>query len=257
MMFRAAAWLRHQFRATGPRSVHSPWLYQLYQALRKPDALKDSKITKIAFLHGQLRADHSPLIFNEIGSREGRIKSTVCRVYKRTASSVRNAEMIAELASHFNGKTILEMGTAFGTTTLAMHFAARKSRIITLEGVPEIAAIAQENFNQYEAAHVALKIGRFADTLPQVIPDEKELALVFIDGHHSRKPTMEYLEMIVPALAERAVVVLDDIYYSRDMKQCWSELQQHPVFQVKMDFFRFGLLIKNADLSRESFRLRL
>jgi len=257
MLFEAGAWLRHQFRAKGMRSVHSPWLYQLYESLRNPDALKDSAITKIAFLHGQLRVDNTPLIFDEIGSREGLIKSTVSSVYKRTASSVRDAEMIAELASQFNGKTILEMGTAFGTTSLAMHFAARKSRIITLEGVPEIADIAQENFNKYEANNVALKIGRFADTLPQVISDEKELALVFIDGHHSRKPTIEYLEMIVPALSEKAIVVLDDIYYSRDMRQCWSELQQHWAFQVKMDFFRFGLLIKNADLSRESFRLRV
>jgi predicted O-methyltransferase YrrM len=197
------------------------------------------------------------LIFNEIGSREGRIKSTVSKVYKRTASSIRDAEMIAELAAHVNGKTILEMGTAFGTTSLAMHFAAHKSRIITLEGVPEIAAIAKGHFKKYEADNVILKTGRFSETLPLVVAGEKDLGLVFIDGHHSRKPTLEYLEMILPVLSDKAIVVLDDIYYSRDMIQCWSELQQHPAFQVKMDFFRFGLLIKNADLSAESFRLRL
>jgi len=256
-MSRVGVAVRHFFQARGLRSVHSPWLYEIYHSLRHPKALKESAITKLAILHGQLRVDDSPLIFDEIGSREGRMKSTVSKVYKRTASSIRDAEMIAELASHVNGKTILEMGTAFGTTSLAMHFAAHKSRIITLEGVPEIAAIANEHFEKYEAENVVLKIGRFADTLPQVISDEKEFALVFIDGHHSRKPTLEYLEMILPALSEKAIVVIDDIYYSREMSQCWSELQQHPAFQVKMDFFRFGLLIKNEDLSPECFLLRL
>jgi len=237
--------------------VHSPWLYDLFYSLRHPKALKESAITKLAILHGQLRVDDTPLIFDEIGSREGRIKSTISKVYKRTASSIRDAEMIAELAAHVNGKTILEMGTAFGTTSLAMHFAAHKSRIITLEGVPEIAAIAKEHFEKYEAENVILKTGRFSETLPQIVAAEKDLGLVFIDGHHSRKPTIEYLEMILPALSEKAIVVLDDIYYSRDMIQCWSELQQHPAFQVKMDFFRFGLLIKNADLSAECFSLRV
>lgn len=256
-LFTASVWFNHVFHSTGLRSVHSPWLYRLYYSLRNPKALKDSAITKIAFLHGQLRADKTPLIFNEIGSREGRMESTVSEVFRRTASSIRDAEMIAELAKLFNGKTILEMGTAFGTTTLAMHFAARESRIVTLEGVPEIAAIAKEHFEKYEAENVILKTGRFSETLPQVVAEEHDLGLVFIDGHHSRKPTLDYLEMIVPSLSEKAVVVIDDIYYSREMSQCWSELQQHPAFQVKMDFFRFGLLIKNADLSEECFRLRV
>ena len=256
-MSRIGAAVRHFFHARGPRSVHSPWLYEIYHSLRHPKALKESSITKLAILHGQLRVDDTPLTFNEIGSREGRIKSTVSKVYKRIATSIRDAEMIAELAAHVNGKTILEMGTAFGTTSLAMHFAAHKSRIITLEGVPEIAAIAEEHFQKCEAENVILKTGRFSETLPQVVAEEKDLGLVFIDGHHSRKPTLDYLEMILPVLSEKAIVVLDDIYYSRDMAACWQELLQHPAFQVKMDFFRFGLLIKNANLSSETFRLRV
>lgn len=249
--------IRHFFKAGGLKSVHSPWLYKIYYSMRHPKALKDAAIAKLAFLHGQLSVDKTPLVFNELGSREGRIESTVSEVFKRTSTSIGEAEMIAEMAAHFNGKTILEMGTAFGTTTLAMHFAAHKSRIITLEGVPEIAAIAQSHFEKYEADNVFLKIGRFSDTLPQVVAQENDLGLVFIDGHHSRKPTIDYLEMILPVLSEKAIVVFDDIYYSRDMAACWQELLQHPAFQVKMDFFRFGLLIKNADLSAECFRLRL
>jgi len=256
-MSRIIAAMRHFFQARGLRSVHSPWLYEIYHSLCYPKALKESAITKLAFLHGQLSVDKTPLVFNELGSREGRLETTVFEVFKRTSTSIGEAEMIAELAAHVNGKTILEMGTAFGTTSLAMHFAAHKSRIITLEGVPEIAAIAKEHFQKYEAENVILKTGRFSETLPQIVAAEKDLGLVFIDGHHSRKPTLEYLEMILPALSEKAIVVLDDIYYSRDMIQCWSELQQHPAFQVKMDFFRFGLLIKNADLSSETFRLRV
>ena len=256
-MSRIGASVRHFFQAKGLRSIHSPYLYELYYSLRNPKALKDFAITKLAFLHDKLRVDDTPLIFDEIGSREGRMKSIVSIVYRRTASSIRDAKMIAELASMVNGKTILEMGTAFGTTTLAMCFAAQKSRIITLEGVPEIAFIAKQHFKKFEAENVIIKTGRFSETLPQIVAEENDLGLVFIDGHHSYKPTLDYLNIILPSLSEKAIVALDDIYYSREMSQCWSELQQHPAFQVKMDFFRFGLLIKNADLSKECFRLRV
>jgi len=255
--YTAKAWFHHLFSAKGPRSVHSPWLYDLYSSLRNPEAIKDSRVVKLALLRGQLLDDRSTLEFDELGSRQCHVKSTVSKVFRRTAKPPKQAEMLAELASKCNGKTILELGTAFGTTTLALHFAAPKSPIITLEGVPEIAAIAQQNFKQTDSKHIELKIGRFADTLPETVESVKEISLTFIDGHHSRIPTLEYLEILFPSLAEKAIVVIDDIYYSRDMSQCWSELQQHPAFQVKLDFFHFGLLIKNPDLTAECFRLRL
>lgn len=256
-MFLINSFIKHRFKSRGLRSVHSPYLYNLYYSLLHPKALDINSIEKIKSLDRKLRQDKQILLFNEVGSRSGHIKSKVSEVYKRTTSPLKDVIRLSELASQFDGNNILEMGTAFGTTSLAMSFAAKKSKIFTLEGVPEIAAIAKENFKRLKVDNIILTEGLFYDTLPEIKKNEKDFGLVFIDGHHSYKPTIDYLEMTLPILCEKAIVVLDDIYYSREMLKCWNELQSHPAFKVKIDFFHFGILVKNNDLSEQCYKLRL
>lgn len=251
----ASARLRHIFASSGPRQVHSPWLYELYMNMRKKNSIPDIEVQQLREIRKQLSHDKYALSFDDPGSRGGQVKSTVSEVFCRTSKPLQQALAMGEMAAFCDGKTILELGTAFGTTTLAMRLAAPHSNIITVEGVPEIAAYARHTLSDQE--NIQLLIGRFDEVLPNLCEKKNQFGLVFIDGHHSRVPTMQYLNMLLPALSYKAIVIIDDIYYSEDMTLCWKELLQHEAFQVKLDFYHFGVLIRNTDLSPEILRLRL
>jgi predicted O-methyltransferase YrrM len=79
---------------------------------------------------------------------------------------------------------------------------------------------------------------------------------LFIDGHHKLKPTLNYFEQCLPFLSEKAVIVMDDINWSDEMREAWKKLQQHPRVTVSMDLFMLGILLIDKDLSKESFRIR-
>lgn len=255
ILFVVKARLKHFFSASGPKKVHSPWLYMLYRAIKDQNTLSCDQKMIIRNRRRQLADNKSALQFDDPGSRGGRVQSTVAEVFKRTSKPCRQALAIAEIAAYGNEGSILELGTAFGTTTMAIRFANANRKIITVEGVAEIASYAKETLSDDNSTEII--IGRFADVVPELAKSAEKFGMIFIDGHHSRKPTLEYLEMLLPALAEKALVIIDDIYYSKDMFQCWQELLGHAEFQVKLDFFHFGLLIRNSDLSPEIFKLRI
>lgn len=247
--------IKHFFSASGPKKVHSPWLYSLYRAIKDQNTLSCDKKMIIRNRRRQLAGNKSALEFDDPGSRGGRVLSTVKEVFNRTSKPCRQAVAIAEVAAYVNEGSILELGTAFGTTTMAIRFANANRKIITVEGVAEIAAYSKETLSF--DSNTEIIIGRFADVVPELAKSGEKFGMVFIDGHHSRRPTLDYLEMLQPALAEKALVVIDDIYYSKDMFQCWQELKSHADFQVKLDFFYFGLLVRNPDLSPEVLKLRI
>ena len=184
----------------------------MYYSLLHPKALDINSIEKIKSLDRKLRQDKQILLFNEVGSRSGHIKSKVSEVYKRTTSPLKDVIRLSELASQFDGNNILEMGTAFGTTSLAMSFAAKKSKIFTLEGVPEIAAIAKENFKRLKVDNIILTEGLFYDTLPEIKKNEKDFGLVFLMVIILINPRLIILNDITYFM--RKAIVVDDIYYS-------------------------------------------
>ena len=247
-------WIKHVFKAKKLKQIHSPFLYELCKKFSKPCSIDKSDINKLKLLRKSYINNKSELVFNEIGSREGKIESTVSEVFKRTSKPISQAIRIAELASIFNEETILEMGTAFGSTTMAINMAAPKNKIISIEGVEQIAKIASETFKNNNLKNIDLKIGNFQQMLADVINQNNKISFAFIDGHHLKEPTLEYIKVLIPALSEKSAILIDDIYCSKSMAECWKELIDNNFFSVKIDFFHFGLLIKNDDLYASNFK---
>jgi hypothetical protein len=255
LLFVVKARLKHFFSASGPKKVHSPYLYELYRAIKDQNSLSRDQKMIVRNRRRQLAGNSSALEFDDPGSRGGRVQSTVAEVFKRTSKPSKQALSIAEIAAYGNEGSILELGTAFGTTTMTIRFANGNRKIVSVEGVTEIASFAKETLGDDNNTEII--IGRFADVVPDLAKSAEKFGMVFMDGHHSRKPTLDYLETLLPALDEKALVVIDDIYYSKDMFQCWQELLALANFQVKLDFFHFGVLVRNSNLSPEVLKLRI
>ncbi|MGE5313825.1 MAG: O-methyltransferase [Acidobacteriota bacterium] len=140
--------------------------------------------------------------------------------------------------------TCIELGTCLGISGAYIGAALAlngKGRLITIEGAESLAKASRRNFDELGLPSIEVVPGRFQDVLPCVLESAKEIQMVFIDGHHDGPSTLRYFETIVPSLADNAIVIFDDIAWSKEMHEAWKALERHPRVRLSADMFDMGL----------------
>lgn len=138
----------------------------------------------------------------------------------------------------------LELGACLGISAAYQAAALREigaGRVVTLEGSPDLAAVARRNLAELELSNVEIRIGSFAETLQPTLDDLPLIDFAFIDGHHDEKATVKYFEMILPHTANGALLIFDDIRWSGGMRRAWRRIQAHPSTQSTLDLRRWGI----------------
>ena len=154
----------------------------------------------------------------------------------------------------------LELGTNLGISAsyLASALHLNKSgQLITLEGIPSFAKVAARGIEELNVSNTTIITGLFTETLEKTLKQYGSFDYVFIDGHHQKKPTLAYFEMIKPYLAENAIVVFDDIYWSDGMLEAWKEVIEEEHVQVAFDFYKLGIVIYNSSQKKQTDKYRI
>src|SRR5690606_20144372 len=99
-------------------------------------------------------------------------------------------QLLYRMVRSWQPKTILELGTSLGITTAYLGLGAPGARLVTIEGAPEIAAIAEENIRLCGAGNASVMTGNFDDLLPGLISSMERIDFAFIDGNHQEQPTI-------------------------------------------------------------------
>ena len=130
--------------------------------------------------------------------------------------------------------TAVELGTCAGVSAMYVLIGmseAAGGHLTTFEGDPELVDLANYQIRRFLEAHelsnvsFEVKAGRFSETLPGYLEQlEGKVDLAFIDGHHQREPTLEYHRVIRERMAERGIIVHDDIAWTDDMVLAWREI---------------------------------
>jgi predicted O-methyltransferase YrrM len=155
----------------------------------------------------------------------------------------------------------IEMGTSVSIS--AAYQAAALSlnghgALVTLEGATSLAAIAKDNFRLLGLDTVEVVVGRFQDTLPNVLTNRQPVDYVFVDGHHDGQATLAYFEQILPFLKETALLVFDDIAWSEGMKRAWNIIAKDRRVGVAVDLGPVGLcVIDSSVVGRRYFSIPL
>jgi len=102
---------------------------------------------------------------------------------------------------------VLEVGTAIGYSTLHMAEQLDRGRVVTLELDPDRAGQARDFLDRAGVAdRVELVEGDALETIPSL---EGPFGLLFVDA--SKGQYREYIELAEPKLAERALLVVDNL----------------------------------------------
>jgi len=163
--------------------------------------------------------------------------------------------MLFKLIRKFQPQTCVELGTAVGISAAYQAAALTLNgagTLFTLEGAPSLAQLSTENLRGLGLTNVEVVPGRFQDTLAGVLDQHQPIGYAFIDGHHDGQATLAYFEQIYPHLAERAVLVFDDILYYPSMRAAWQTLAADPRIAIAVDLSRMGVCVVDRGLQSKA-----
>jgi predicted O-methyltransferase YrrM len=258
--------IKHYWSATRIDVLHSPFVFDLYNSCVKPKN-SNADLDSIEKLRSMLKEDQR--IINQLdlgaGAQSSSLKQkSIAQFATQHAKPARIAQIMYRLVKHSRYKHIVELGTSLGISSCYLAsavksaFAAAESHITTIEGAPEIAAIASENSKQLGLDnYIQQRIGNFDDVLPDILKSYQEIDMAFIDGNHRYQPTVDYFHQFLPYMRNDSMIIFDDIYWSKGMTQAWEEIKQHPRVTVTVDLFFIGLVFFRKEQVKEHFKLRV
>jgi predicted O-methyltransferase YrrM len=77
-----------------------------------------------------------------------------------------------------------------------------------------------------------------------------------VDGNHRKDATLNYFEWCLPKLSQNSIMIFDDIYWSKGMKEAWAQIKAHPEVSVSIDLFWIGLVFVRKGQVKEDFIIR-
>ena len=256
----AKKYIRYYLSASNGKGhgVHSPFVFDFIKFV-----LNDKKhypvYDKAEGCRKQLLKDEHFIDVNDFGAGSSMIKTKKRKINDIAASSLKPkkySRIFFRMIQYYHLKKVLELGTSFGISTAYMASAENKPAVTTMEGAPEIAAIARQNFSALDLDNIVLVVGNFDDNLPAYLQTTQP-DLIFIDGNHRKGPTLQYFEQLVASSHNDTILVFDDIHWSKGMEEAWILIQRHPAVTLSIDLFFIGIVFFRREFKvKQHFNIR-
>jgi predicted O-methyltransferase YrrM len=260
-IFMVLAYLRH-LRKSGPDcQVNNPFISDVIKKVIQ-NQVHHEAYSHIGRLRARLLQKTQVIESTDFGSGAGNkgYKLNFVRVasiVKNSAVSERCGMVLFRLVEYFKPKTILELGTSVGISTIYLAMANRDSKVITLEGCATKSEQAAANFNEMKLENIVQHIGRFDVVLPQLINETPQADLVFIDGNHTYEATISNFNALLKISHPETIFVFDDIHWSAGMQKAWGEIADHDHVTLSIDLFRMGIIFLRKDLMKQKLVIRI
>ena len=256
-MYQIIAYFKFLWRSTNQHGVHSPFVYKLvtecfYDKKRYPsyDLMNRSRKS--------LLRNTSTIEVKDFGAGSRIFRSSVRKIQdiaKTAGITKKRGQLLNRLTRYLNIRTALELGTSLGLGTTALAV-SNQVKVTSIEGCPNTAKVAQEQFNDLGLKNINILTGDFTKILqPSQFQDPFDL--IYFDGNHQKQSTMEYFNLLLPFSNNNSVFIFDDIYWSREMTEAWEEIKAHPSVKVSIDTFYWGMVFFRKEQEKEHFTIRI
>jgi predicted O-methyltransferase YrrM len=250
-------YIKYKYKSSNLHGVHSPFIYDLLEKV-----IQDKTIFKeyaaIEDIKSALIKNQSELTFYDHGAQKGEKQTTISKLASNSGVSQKYGRLLFRLTRWFQPKYVLELGTSLGIGTLYLSMGCGiDAEIFSLEGGESIADIAKQNFkkaNLYQ--DVFVKVGPIEETLNEVLLEMPQIDFAYFDANHRLVPTLQYFEICLAKAHENTVFIFDDINWSKEMRDAWHIIKQHPKTKVAVDLYRFGMVFFKTNQAKEDFILR-
>ena len=258
------SYIKFLFHSKNEHGVHSPFVFDLVTKCFY-DATKYPEYETLKSYRKSLLENKNTIEVTDFGVGSRVFKSNtreISKIAQTAGITPKNAELLFRIVYYFQPKSILEIGTSLGLATSALSLGNKNSNIITLEGCPNTMATAKKMFqvssfkfpnNNVEFVNTEFNL-YFENFKPETLNLKPQIFdLVYFDGNHSKKATLDYFEALLPTISNDSVWIFDDIHWSADMEEAWEIIKNHPKVSVTIDTFQWGIVFFRAEQEKEHF----
>lgn len=224
--------------------IHSPFVFEFVTKVLK-DKHQYPEYLAIELLRNQLKNNKQVLTIEDFGAGSTVSKSNnrkVADIAKSALKPVKFGQLLYRIVKFYQPENIIELGTSLGITTCYIATAGKQSSVFTFEGASQIAAVAQQNFNALALKNIQLIKGNFDETLQRNLQNLPAVDLAFVDGNHRKQPTINYFNQLLTKATENSIFIFDDIHWSKEMEEAWSQIQSHSSVTLSIDLFFIGIV---------------
>lgn len=254
-------YINYKLTAYTEHDLHSPFLYNFYMELIKNEH-PFGDFEELNTVRKELQKNSTAIEITDFGAGSKKLKSNkrpVNDITKHGIAQKKQAEFLYRLLNKFTPKTVVELGTSIGLTSLYLSKAVPKSNIYTIEGCPNLYQFSKQLFKtSTDAASNIISInGNFNTEFPKLLSKIDSLDFLYIDGNHAYEPTMNYFKQALEKKNVNSIFVFDDIYWSEEMQKAWKEICNHKDVTLSLDLFYFGIVFfRTENKEKEHFVLK-
>jgi predicted O-methyltransferase YrrM len=268
MLFQIKSYFKFLWYSKNEHAVHSPFVFNLitkcfYDNKSRPDPSGSEQAKQYRVLkeyRNSLLENKSTIEVTDFGAGSKVFKSNtrqICKIAKTAGITPKRAELLFRITNYFQPNTILEIGTSLGLATSALALGNPKASITTLEGCPNTIAIAINQLQLFNLKNVECITTEFNNYLQICNLQPATCNLIYFDGNHSKKATLEYFELLLPTICNETLWIFDDIHWSTDMEEAWGIIKNHPKVTVTIDTFQWGIVFFRQEQPKEHFVIRI
>lgn len=175
---------------------------------------------------------------------------------RHSSVSPRYGALLYRIARWFQPEIVLELGTGLGVSTLYLAAGSNGVPLHTIEGNSARADFSSDLIKRCGFFSVKVHVGELGDMLESIPGAAGKRLLAFVDGNHRYGPTLAYIRKLIEMAGEEAVIIMDDIYWSRGMYRAWRKILGWSEVRVSIDLFHSGILLLRKDLAKTQLKMK-
>ncbi|WDF58741.1 class I SAM-dependent methyltransferase [Flavobacterium sp. KACC 22758] len=259
MLFQIKSYLNFLWHSTNEHGVHSPFVFNLltkcfYDKKPKPEYQILTNYRK------SLLENKNFIEVTDFGAGSKVFKSNkrqISKIASTAGISPKRAELLFRVTNYFKPQNILEIGTSLGLASSALTLGSKESFLLSLEGCQNTQSVAENLFNkQFPDFNFDFVNSEFSKFLHEGSANICSWDLIYFDGNHSKKATLEYFNLLLPTINNDSIWIFDDIHWSPEMEEAWEIIKNHSKVKVTIDTFQWGFVFFRYEQEKEHFVIR-
>jgi len=237
-------YINYKLTSFTEHDIHSPFLYNFYEELIKnPHPFGDFE--ELNLIRNSLLKNNTTIDVTDfgVGSKKNKSKKrSIKDIAKHGIAQKKQSEFLYRLINKFKPKTIIELGTSIGLTSLYLSKPSKNFTVYSIEGCLNLQSFAKQLFLENKAFNIVSMNGNFDIEFPNLLAQLKTVDFVYIDGNHSYESTITYFNEALKKKHDQSIFVIDDINWSEGMQKAWKEIYSNLQVTLSLDFFYFGIV---------------
>jgi predicted O-methyltransferase YrrM len=139
---------------------------------------------------------------------------------------------------------VVEFGTAYGASGMYWLSGLEINdfgHLYTFEPNAKWARIAHENLAAVSDRFTGI-VGTFEDNVSVINESKNFIDICLIDAIHASDFVLTQLSIVIENSKSQTLIVLDDIKFSNDMRECWKRVSGQDRFSAAIEFGGIGVV---------------